>query len=198
LGAVLNPRGFVSPIADNALSMYRYKYEGTYFEDRQQIHSIRVLPRRKFEPCFSGIIQIVDDSWCIHSVKLTLTKQSQMAFADTLRIEQLYQNKGKDFWVIQNQVLYPAIKIFGFDAYGSFSNVYSQFNAAPVFDKKFFDRVFIRYENGSNKKSFSYWDSIRPFSLSEEERLDYVKKDSLEQKRKDPHYLDSVWLHICH
>jgi len=38
----------------------------------------------------------------------------------------------------------------------------------------------------------SYWDSIRPVPLSEAEVKDYKKKDSLEQARKDPHYLDSL------
>ncbi len=33
IGENLNPRGFVSPIAENALNYYRYKLEGTYFED---------------------------------------------------------------------------------------------------------------------------------------------------------------------
>ncbi|MFN5334078.1 MAG: DUF5686 family protein [Bacteroidota bacterium] len=192
LRSVLNPRGFVSPIADNALSIYRYKYMGTYFEDNQQIHSIRVIPKRKYEPAFSGIIQIVEDAWCIHSVNLILTKESQMSFADTLRVEQLYQQKGKDFWIIQNQVIYPAIKFFGFDAYGSFSNVYTNVNTEPAFSKKHFDNVFLKYVDGSNKKSFNYWDSIRPLTLADEERKDYIKKDSLEQLRSRPEYLDSL------
>ncbi len=192
ISQALNPRGFVSPIADNALSVYKYKYEGTFFEDSRQIHIIRVIPKRKYEPCFKGMIQIVDDAWCLHSVDLTLLKESQMSFADTLRIEQLYQEKGKDFWVIQNQVIYPAVKFFGFDAYGSFTNVYSQFNTEPVFAKNHFKEVFLKYVKGSNKKSLAYWDSIRPLALAEEEVRDYVKKDSLERKREDPVYLDSL------
>jgi hypothetical protein len=192
ISTTLNPRGFVSPIADNALSMYRYKYAGTYFEDNKQIHSIKVIPRRKYEPCFSGMIQIVDDAWCIHSLDLNLTKVAQMSFADTLRVQQLYQEKGKDFWVIQNQVVYPSFKILGFDVFGSFTNVYSGFNTSPGFDKKYFNDVFVRYVPGSNKKSLSYWDSIRPLSLSEEETRDYVRKDSLEKLREQPRYLDSL------
>jgi hypothetical protein len=188
----LNPRGFVSPIADNALSMYRYKYAGTYFEDNKQIHSITVIPKRNYEPCFRGTIQIVDDAWCVHSLDLMLTKSSQMSFFDTVRIQQLYQEKGKDFWVIQNQVIYPSVKILGFDAHGSFTNVYADFNTKPDFSKKHFNDVIVKYLPGSNKKSLNYWDSIRPLSLSEEETRDYIKKDSLEQLREQPHYLDSI------
>src|SRR5207302_1659416 len=29
----LNPRGFISPIADGALNFYRYKFMGSFFED---------------------------------------------------------------------------------------------------------------------------------------------------------------------
>lgn len=188
----LNPRGFVSPIADNALSMYRYKYEGAFFEEGQMINKIKVMPRRKFEPCFEGYINIVEDEWRIHSLKLLLTKERQMSFADTLQIEQLFQKVGVRQWVMQSQMLLPAVKFFGFDAYGSFVNVYRNFELQPRFGKKDFDQTILRYATGSNKKPAAYWDSIRPLALSAEELLDYIKKDSLEQRRKDRAYLDSL------
>lgn len=188
----LNPRGFVSPIAENALYFYKYKYEGAFSEDGKLISKIKVIPKRNYEPCFSGYINIVEDEWRIHSLELTLTKQNQMNFADTVRVEQLYRQLGTDFWVIQSQLLYPAVKFFGFDAYGSFANVYRNFNTEPGFDKKYFGKTVLKYEKGSNKKSISYWDSIRPLALTNDEQKDYVKKDSLEQLRKDPAYLDSL------
>ncbi len=188
----LNPRGFVSPIAENALSMYKYKYEGAFSEDGKLINRIKVIPKRKYEPCFSGYINIVEDEWRIHSLELQLVKENQMSFADTLRIEQLYQMLGYHQWVMQSQVLYPSVKFFGFDVYGSFANVYRQFNLQPVFEKKHFNNTVLRYEKGSNKKSVEYWDSIRPITLSTEEYRDYIKKDSLEQLRKSPAYLDSL------
>ncbi len=188
----LNPRGFVSPIAENALNFYRYKYEGAFVEEGKLISKIKVTPKRTYEPCFSGYINIVEDEWRIHSLELTLTKQSQMNFADTVRIEQLYQMMGVNQWVLQSQILYPAVKFFGFDAYGSFANVYRNFNIDPAFTKKDFGNTVLKYETGSNKKPITYWDSIRPLPLTVEEKRDYVKKDSLEQLRNDPHYLDSL------
>ncbi|MFN5135013.1 MAG: DUF5686 and carboxypeptidase regulatory-like domain-containing protein [Chitinophagaceae bacterium] len=192
ISSSLNPRGFVSPIAENALSMYKYKYEGAFSEDGKLISKIKVIPRRKLEPCFSGYINIVEDEWRIHSLELQLTKQSQMDLADTLRIEQLYQMLGVNEWVVQSQVLFPSVKIFGFDAYGTFANVYRNFNLKPAFDKKYFNNTILKYEQGSNKKPIAYWDSIRPLQLSDAEMKDYVRKDSLEQRRKDPAYLDSI------
>ena len=192
IGASLNPRGFISPIADNATNYYRYKYEGAFFEDGRQINKIKVIPKRKYEPLFSGYINIVEDEWRLHSVRLLLTKESQMEYLDTLRLEQIYVPATNDVWVIQSQVIYPTAKIFGVDGYGSFINVYSQFDANPQFPKKFFNSTVMEYTDSSRRKTDEFWDDTRPVKLMNEEIQDYRKKDSLEQLSKNPVYLDSV------
>lgn len=192
IGRNLNARGFVSPIADNALAYYKYKFIGVFIEDGQEINKIQVIPQKKYEPVFSGIINITENDWRIHSLQLQLTKESQMEVIDTLRIEQLYVPLSSEIWVIKSQVIYPAVKFFGFDGYGSFVNVYSGFNLNPYFGKKFFNSTFLKYLDSSNKRSTLYWDSIRPVPLQVEEITDYKKKDSLEQIRKSPRYLDSI------
>jgi hypothetical protein len=141
---------------------------------------------------FSGYINIVIDEWRIHSVQLQLTKQSQMELIDTLKLDQLYVPFDKDIWVIKSQVIYPTIKIFGFDAYGSFVNVYSKFDMDPKFGKNFFGNTVLKYDDSANKKKEPYWEAVRPIPLQPEESADYKKKDSLEQARKDPKYLDSI------
>lgn len=191
IGENLNPRGFVSPIASSALNFYKYKLLGVFFEDGKEINQIQVSPRRKFEPLFSGIINITENEWRIHSLQLQLTKESQMDILDTLKIEQLYVQLDKN-WVIKNQVIYPAINFLGFDAYGSFVNIYSDFNLHPDFNENFFDKTIIKFEDSSNKRTSPYWDSVRPVPLQVDEISDYKRKDSLEQVRKSPAYLDSI------
>ncbi len=192
IGTNLNPRGFISPISNNALNYYKYKYEGSFFEEGVEINRIKVTPKRKFEPLFSGYINITENDWRIHSVQLQLTKESQMELVDTLRIEQLYIPFNKEVWLIKSQVIYPAIKMFGFDAYGSFVNVYSEFDIEPKFGKKYFDNVIMTYTDSANKKPLSFWDKARPVQLQPDEVRDYEKKDSIELQQKDPRYLDSV------
>lgn len=153
IGNNLNPRGFISPIADNALNFYRYKFEGTFYEDGREVSRIRVTPRRKFEPLFSGIINIVEDEWRIHSVQLLLTKESQMELIDSLQVEQLYRPVNKEVWAIGSQVIYPSAKILGFDVYGSFVNIYSDFIVDPAFEKKHFTSTVLKYTDSSNKKN---------------------------------------------
>lgn len=188
----LNQRGFISPIANNALHYYRYKYEGSFWEEGVEINRIKVIPKRKFEPVFSGTILITENDWRIHSLQLQLLKESQMEILDTLQVEQLYAPFENKQWVIRKQVLYPTIKRFGFDVVGSSVTVYSDFNLEPGFEPKFFNNIVMKYNEGSNRKSIDYWDSIRPLPLQPEEIIDYRRKDSLEQARKDPRYLDSL------
>ncbi|MBL0146310.1 MAG: hypothetical protein IPP48_11655 [Chitinophagaceae bacterium] len=184
----LNPRGFVSPIADAALSMYKYKYLGTFYEDGKDVHSIQVIPKRKYEPLFSGIINICDGSWRIHSFDLNLTKTSQLEILDTLQITQIHVPVGNDIWRVKNQLLHFNFNQFGIDAVGNFLNVYSGYDINPVFPKKFFDRIVIKYDTAVNKKTKEYWDTIRPVPLEQEEKKDYIVKDSIFQLQKD-----SVW-----
>jgi hypothetical protein len=188
----LNARGFVSPIADNALNFYRYKLLGVFFEEGREINKIQVTAKRKFEPLFNGIINITENDWRIHSVQLELTKESQMDILDTLKIEQLYVPYANNLWVIKNQVIYPSIQMFGFNMHGSFVNIYSDFNTSPNFTEKFFNNTILKFEDSANKRTFAHWDSVRPVPLQPEETADYKKKDSLEQVRKSPAYLDSL------
>ena len=181
----LNPRGFISPIADGALNFYKYKYLGSFWEDGKEINSIRITPKRSYEPLFSGIINISENDWRIYSLDLLLTKKSQLEIIDTLQITQFHVPVTRDTWRVKNQLIHFNFSQFGIDAVGNFVNVYSNYNLQPVFAKGFFDNVIMKYDTGVNKKSKAYWDSIRPMPLEREEVKDYIVKDSLFQVHKD-------------
>lgn len=194
IGRNLNPRGFISPIADHALNDYNYHFAGSFFDKGIMINRIRVIPKRKFEPLFNGYIDIMENSWRIYSVQLTLLKENALQVLDTLSIEQTYLPY-HGTWVIKQQVIYPSVNLLGFDGFGDFVQVYDHFNFAPRFPRFFFDQTLLKFDDSAQKKSAVYWDSIRPVPLQPAEIADYQKKDSLELKRKDPRYLDSVDRH---
>jgi hypothetical protein len=180
-----NPRGFVSPIADGAIGFYKYKFLGSFFEDGKEVNSIRVTPRRTYEPLFSGVIYITEGDWRIHSCDLTLSKTSQLEIIDTLQITQIHVPVSNEVWRVKNQLLHFNFKQFGIDAIGNFVNVYSSYTINPVYPKKYFDNIIIKYDTGVNKKPAAYWDTIRPVPLEAEERKDYQVKDSVYQLQKD-------------
>ncbi|HEU0137347.1 MAG TPA: DUF5686 and carboxypeptidase regulatory-like domain-containing protein, partial [Flavobacterium sp.] len=185
----------VSPIADNAFNYYRYKLEGTFFdENNQQISKIKVTPRREAEPVGSGYIYIVDDSWAIYAAELTLTGKSiQNPALNTMTLKQnfSYNNLNK-IWVKSTQTLDFDAGILGIKIDGRFTYVYNNFEFAESFDKKTFTKEVLAFEKDANKKDDTFWETVRPVPLTDEESNDYVKKDILQTKKKSQVYLDSI------
>ena len=175
----LNPRGFISPIAESALNFYKYKFLGSFTEDGKEIDKILVIPKRKFEPLFSGTLNIVEDEWRIHSTDLFLGKESGLEILDTLEIKQMQVPISKDIWRTKDQVVRFTFNKLGIDALGDFINVYNQYDLNPLFTPKTFNRVIMKVDSKANKKSIHYWDSLRPVPLAEEEIKNYHKKDSV-------------------
>src|SRR5690606_19279602 len=64
----LSKLSFVSPVAANAFSYYRYDYAGSARVNGRVIYKIHVIPLRKYAPAFRGNIYIMKDSWRIYSV----------------------------------------------------------------------------------------------------------------------------------
>ncbi len=184
----ISKRGFVSPIADNALNFYNYHLIGSFFENGKQVNTIRVIPKRKYEPLFSGIINITENDWRIFSCKLLLTSSSQLQILDTLEISQIHHPEYRDIWRVRNQSIYFHVKQLGIAANGYFVNVYANYDLNPKFPKGFFDRVIIKYDSLSNKKTTAFWDSTRPVPLEPDEINDYKVKDSIKITRDSTVY----------
>jgi hypothetical protein len=185
-------RGFISPVSENALLYYKYKLQGEITGDGNTIYKIQVTPRRAYEPCFTGTIYIVDSDWAIHSLDMMLAKQSGMDLIDTLKISQLFVPKEKDTWVIKSQVLYFTIKFLAFDITANGVTVYDgQKVNESIPDSIFAGKVTSKYDKTANKKDTAYWQS-RPVPLADDEKRDFVVKDSIYQKTNTPEYLDSI------
>jgi hypothetical protein len=187
------PRGFVSPISDNALYYYNYKYQGEFREGKYTVNKIQVIPKRDYEPLVHGTLYIVEDDWAIHSLDLLATTKSNLEFLDTLRFHQVFLPLKKDTWVIKSQVLYPTVKFLGLDISGYWATVYdNQKVNEPVPDTIFNDKIISIYEKNANKKDTSYWTDKRPIPLETDEVRDYKVKDSLRVVQSDPVRIDSI------
>ena len=250
-------RGFVSPIAGNALAFYQYELVGSSQQNGELVHKIRVTPRRRSDPVFSGFIYVVDGSWRLHSVDLRLTKDAQLDYVDDLHIEQLFAPApgAPHAWVVQSQKLAVGFSAFGFKGSGFVTAVFSDYNRvvptypappeakpstpvagaappviAPVTTKELTRQIkrekpnlaglnkqvrrqvkqarrdSLRQdplaqmkrgqvqlvEKGVNERDTTYWSQLRPVPLTDEEKLDYHKKDSSEVVRKSRPYQDSL------
>lgn len=188
----LSDRPFISPISQNAFLSYRYKLLGTTFEDGKMLNKIRVTPKRPTDPCFTGIIYIQENSWRVHSVDLYVTKEAKVKFVDTLKFTQLNSPVNDTAWMPTSFNMMFSFKIMGFEGDGYFNVVCSEYDLHPVFPKNFFKNEVLVIEEGSNKKDSAYWKSARPVPLTEEEKDDYVEKDSIAVIENSDRYKDSL------
>ena len=185
----------ISPIADNAFNYYRYKFEGSFTDENNHlINKIKVIPKRKNEPVLEGHIYIVDDSWAIYAVELTITGvQMQTPALNTLTLKQSYSyNNINKIWIKNTQTIDFEAGILTLKMNGRFTYVFSNFEFPEKFDKKTFGAEVLRFEENANKKEDAFWNSIRPVPLTTEETSDYLKKDALQVKKKSKSYLDSL------
>lgn len=190
----LSPRGFISPIASNAIFYYNYRLEGSFYENGHWVNKIAVTPKRKSDPVFSGFIFIQDSTWRIHSTDLYLTKDSQIQFVDTLRVNQVFipASKEEDIW-LQGSVTFRFVFSFmGFEGDGNFVGVFSEYDVNPGFKKQHFKGSVMKINDDSNKRDTSYWELMRPIPLTPEELRDYTKRDSLQVIKESKPYQDSL------
>lgn len=187
----LSARGFISPIADNALFYYKYKLLGETKENGELVHKIEVTPRRSNDPVFRGIIYILDESWRVYNTDLYLTKQAGINFIDTLNISQQF-TKVKEVYMPTSINFQFNGNILGFKFAGHFVGVYSNYNLDPKFPKNFFSGEILKVTTMVNKKDSAYWNNNRPIPLTEDEKLNYVTKDSIAKLKESKKYLDSL------
>ena len=188
-------RSIVSPIAENALNYYNYKLHGTLYDgENRLINKIEVIPKRPEEPVIQGFIYVIEDLWNIQSADFYLTGISmKWEIFDTLFVEQTYVPIQKpDVWMLFSQNFKFSGGVLGFKYGGNYTGVYTDYNLKPSFIKGFFDNELFKVDAGANERDSVYWEETRPIPLTDEEGIDYIKKDSIKIVRKSKSYLDSL------
>ncbi|HPF10872.1 MAG TPA: DUF5686 and carboxypeptidase regulatory-like domain-containing protein [Flavobacteriaceae bacterium] len=184
----------VSPIANNALSYYRFQLDGVFYEGNKLINKIQVIPKRPNDRVWRGTLYIVEDDWQLYGLELTTTGASiQVPFIKELVFTQNFKYDAEEAaWVKIFQSVDFSFGFFGFNGDGRFVAVYSGYDFHPAFDGKSFGNEVLYFEPEANKKDSLYWDEKRPVALTDEETNDYSRKDSIQTLRKSQVYLDSV------
>ena len=185
----------VSPIADFAFSNYRYKLEGTFYDDNNNlINKIAVIPKQKNDPVFSGYIYIVEDQWTIYGTELEITgAQAGIPAADRFVLTQNFKYSAQDqIWALISQNFDFEYGIFGIKGNGKFTAIFSNYIFNSNITKRNFNRELVSFVENANKKDSAYWTMKRPVPLTTEEIQDYLKKDSIQLVKKSKPYLDSI------
>jgi hypothetical protein len=185
-------RPLICPIADNALNYYKYRLQNTYQENGKRIHRISVIPKRPNDPIFRGQIRIVNKSWHIHSLNLKTTKANGLKSFDTFTLKQQYVTVNDTTWRLYNQRYLLKGSILGINIKARSLSQFTQYELNPTWEENPFEGPLVKVPADSQNKDSAYWEKIRPFELTPAEAQDYSLKDSLQEIRSKPRYIDSV------
>lgn len=107
----------ISPLSPAAFSYYNFKYLGVTPQGEYTVDKIEVIPKRKSQQLFSGIIYVIDELSCLQSVALTNNN-----LAGTVTVKQLYIPVRREIWMPVSHNFRINIGVMGFRAdagYGS-------------------------------------------------------------------------------
>lgn len=190
--AAFGDQRFVSPVAENAFSYYKYQLIGTLLENGREVHKIKVTSRKKYVPTFNGYIYVLKDDGRLYSVDLYLTEESRINFVDTIHISQHYSEVQEKYWLPSDITIRFKGKVLGFDFAGYFTGLYSNYFPNPFFPEGFFKDEILRIEPDVNKNDNAWWDRTRPIPLTRDEEENYYVKDQFIKKTHSKSYRDSL------
>jgi hypothetical protein len=101
----------VSPLAPQAFTYYRFRYEGYSYINGHAISKIRVVPKRKGRQVYSGHLYIVDGLWCLQSVDL-----SNKSVIGPIKIRQVFQEVETNIFLpishnLKGNISFPGLKV---------------------------------------------------------------------------------------
>ena len=128
-------QGIISPLARNAFSYYRFKFDGTFLEGTHIINKIRVTPKRKSQQLCEGYLYVVEDIWCLHSADLSVN-----TIAGTVKLKQIFGNVIMDAWLPVNHQIGVDVDIAGVLANVTYvsSLKYTEVNLNPNLPEAYF------------------------------------------------------------
>lgn len=87
----------INPLSQYALSVYRFEFQYSFFEEEKKVHKIKIIPRRKGSDLMRGTIYINDGLWNLNKVDvefdLPLSK---------VKYKQIYNEVTSNVWMPTN------------------------------------------------------------------------------------------------
>ncbi len=184
----------ISPLSDLALNYYNFELIGSEkINSNTNDYKIEVKPKVEATACWSGYIVIREHSWNIIELDLKIRgMQIKQPMFDSIIIKQIHiPFADENTWKVQNQQFYFFVGLLGFKAKGTFSIIYSKYKKLSQKERTN-KRESFSILDSANVKSKEFWNAERPIPLTQEESIDYIKKDSLKFIRESKPYKDSM------
>ena len=187
----LNELPVVSPLHFTSVLTYKFKLEETTFVNERMLFKIKVTPRKSGNASWEGYIWILDKSFSVMQVDLSLDKGGLLIYND-FNVKQEYEFNKDSILLLTRQEFDYSSKGRKSVFTGNTIAKYKNYEINPEFEKRFFKNEVAITTQDAYDKDTSYWSQIRPEPLSIEEQNFQRVKDSIFTYQNSDHYLDSL------
>lgn len=177
---------FASPLSDHGLLYYKYFLVDSVQKNGRKLYKIRFHPKGISTPVFDGEVNIDSLTWALESARLRMAKGLNVNWIKDLVIENTNELINDSTWFLkQDKILADftvqmkdSSKLVSFMGHRQidYSNVLVNVDIPQEIVK--LDNDVIMDENVL-KNDESYWQSVRPYELSEKEQNIYNMVDSI-------------------
>lgn len=99
----------INPLSQYALSVYKYEFQYSFFEEAQKVHKIKVIPRRNGNDLMRGTLYINDGLWNLNKVDVEFDQP-----LTRIKYKQIYNEVSPHVWMPTNHNFRVELSAVGF------------------------------------------------------------------------------------
>ncbi len=174
-------RPLPSPLSNNALDYYYFRIVDSLAMDNDKVYKIYFEPEEEFYPGFNGFIYIMDKSFALLKVDVSLNKAANTAGLLTkINIFQQYVPFEDDIYMPIDYRLFIEANILGLAKFGfDLNSIMYNYTINKEINDDFFDMAVLTVMPEADKKDSLYWQNVQTIPNTIEEITAYKKIDSV-------------------
>ena len=166
-------RPFTSPMSEKGLSFYRYYIEDTLAIGQDSCIHLAFVPNNMQDMGFRGDLYILKDSTLhLRRCQLSIPKQSNVNFVESLQVLQEYEKLPDGQWVLTTDDMITELQLFDFISAGAIVTRitrYSDYDFSEVPNKIFHGQKKEVTEADAQMRDKAFWDQYRQVELTRSE-----------------------------
>lgn len=165
-------RPFISPMSNEGINFYRFYIEDTLMVGNERCIHLNFLPNNMQDMGFRGDLYILDDSTLhIRRAQLTIPKQSNVNFVESMQVTQEFEQLSDGQWVQTIDDMVTELSLFNFaqSVLVTRTTRLSDYTFAPLPEKLFHNRSNQIVEANAEMRDEKFWNRYRQVELTKSE-----------------------------
>ena len=166
-------RPFTSPISEKGIGFYRFYIEDTLAVGQDSCIHLTFVPNNMQDMGFRGNLYVLKDSTLhLRRCELSIPKQSNVNFVESLQILQEYEQLPDGQWVLTTDDMITELQLFDFITAGAIVTRvtrYSEYDFSEVPNKIFRGQKKEVTEADAQMRDKKFWDQYRQVELTRSE-----------------------------